>query len=228
MVDYSSGVGFQRATTSMTNFTELLVWHLACIAASARTPWQHCLSWAWTIGKRNGKQGCKGLRIVHGMRTLPKLLLNTVFDVVWKKIDPIIPQNVYHVSRRRREEAVAVHTIAGNRLNMNNITWLRSLRDTANAYPRVHHSCVLDAIAEAPNPEHDIMVQSVESNIFAIEAQNQFSYLRGGLRRICRIIRRHIALLLGRVASTTSMAPTTMQAWSLRTPLAQGPYHRRR
>ena len=101
-------------------------------------------------------------------------------NAVWKKIDPCIPQNVYHVARRRREEAVAVHIIATNRLNMNNITWLRSLRGTANAYPSLNHSDVLDAITEAPNPEHDIVVQSVESNIFTIEAQNQISYLRGG------------------------------------------------
>ena len=101
------------------------------------------------------------------------------FDTVWRKVDPIIPQNVYHVAHRQREEAIAVHLIATNRLTMNIIPWLRSLRDTPNAYPSVFHICALDPLDAAPNPEHDIVVHTVENNIFAIEAQGDITYLRG-------------------------------------------------
>ena len=111
------------------------------------------MSYVWLLDKNNGKFGIDALRLVHGLAVLTKMILG----ILWQESRHQVtgtkpPHNVYHVRQRRREGAVAVQLINALRLKQALISYLRNLRDTANAYPSILHEALADKFERTQTP----------------------------------------------------------------------------
>ena len=110
----------------------------------------------WLLVKPNGKAGPAVLRTIHGIPSLPKRLLRTILEDATDELDLAPPDRVYHCKCRRKEEAIATHTICGLRLQAASICYVRSFRDTHNAYASVSHDATLNGLAPTTNlAKHD-------------------------------------------------------------------------
>ena len=105
---------------------------------------------------------------MHGIPCLGKNILSIVHEEAEPDIKYNTPNNVYHVKRRRREEAVAVQLINGERLTIAGVSHLRNFRDTFNAYLSVNHEAALDPLETVNDPVlHDLISNHIQNNLFA-------------------------------------------------------------
>ena len=61
------GVGYSAQSCAVLAMFRRLAHMLACIYMRQSAPWQFHLSKAWELDKHNGKEGCYGIRLVHGL-----------------------------------------------------------------------------------------------------------------------------------------------------------------
>ena len=146
-----AGIGWdtEREARPARDFEERLEFLIAHAIASERFPWQLHSTWAWAIDKNNGKKGCAAMRLVHGVLSLAKALLAIAWEETKLRETMPPPDFVYHVTGRRREEAIAVQLIGAVRVAQRGKCILRNFRDTANAYRSIDHPCVLDALEKS-------------------------------------------------------------------------------
>jgi hypothetical protein len=182
-------------------FHKFLGYHLACMIANGRAPWQYHLSYTWCLAKNNGKTACHAVRLIHGILALAKFVLTLVFTIVAKEIKIEVPDNVFHVTARRREEAILVQLCLATRLERSGVSVLMNFRDTCNAYPALSHAAALDPLQGATTTfAHDILVDHVEKNVFTVTAQDSVAFLHGAIREDPWLQRRNLALQSRRVA----------------------------
>ena len=163
----------------LTLFRSFVTHLLACISSNARTPWQFNCSTTWPIEKHNGKVGTDALRLVHGIPILGKCVLSVLYDEAEADIHMPTPHNVYHVRRRRREEAVAIQLMNSNRLTMAGVSHMRNFRDAFNAYPSILHEAALTTLDSVNNPAiHDPITDHVQQNLFSITTPEDTRFFR--------------------------------------------------
>jgi hypothetical protein len=151
----------------------------ANIACNSRLPWQHNLCHAWMLSKGNSATGCKAIRLVFGVLAIAKLLLAVLFEIAMPKKEMPLPDFVFHVWHRRREEAIAIQLINGYRLAAAGVSYLRNYRDTCNAFLSISHECVLSPLDSIePACVHDPITDHVQQNLFRIEVGGETAYLR--------------------------------------------------
>ena len=117
---------------------------------------------------------------MHGLPVRGRLLLSVCWDIALDAAPIATPDEMYHTRGRRREEGVAVQLIAGVWLSMNKVLHMRIFRDTANAFPSISHTAILDGIDFINEPWiHDLPCDHVQTNISTIAKNDTDLSLRG-------------------------------------------------
>ena len=88
---------------------------------------------AWCIPKHNMKEGCKAVRLTHGLPVMSKAFYKAVHKSSMH--DTPAHSKFGCVPGRRREEAVAIQQTTGARLSMAGISQFDCFHDVANAFP---------------------------------------------------------------------------------------------
>ena len=126
-------------------------WLLASIRARCCTPLVWHATSAFTIGKHNGKSGCQGQRLLHGLDSFSK----NFFLHVWRKAG-------FHVTRpyaygyargRRREHAIMQQSVLCHRLDLAGCGRCTDFFDAANAFASPSHPSLLQFVERSSPSE---------------------------------------------------------------------------
>ena len=94
--------------------------------------WQK--SEAVQIGKNNGKNKCKAIRLINKLDAAGKMW----FKTIWKTARPAATDFSYgFLKYRRREQAILVQNIMTWRLRSSKYSHITSFHDVANAFPSI-------------------------------------------------------------------------------------------
>eukprot|EP00959_Pyramimonas_sp_CCMP1952_P121163 2533256-Pyramimonas_sp.AAC.1 len=99
----------------------------------------HC-SQAFTLSKGNGKADCQGVRLVHSLDSFGKIY----YKCLWRANPDLSSYanrgHAYgYMKRRRREGAVLVQSLCGERLRESKLSFFSTFYDATNAFHSVEH-----------------------------------------------------------------------------------------
>ncbi|CAE7285541.1 mocs3, partial [Symbiodinium natans] len=127
-----------------------IFWLLVCIRARGCTPLVWHATSAFTIGKHNGKSGCAGQRLLHGLDSFSKHF----FLHVWRQAGFQVnrPYAYGYAKGRRREHAIMQQSVLCHRLDLAGCSRCTDFFDAANAFASPSHAALLQFV-QAASPD---------------------------------------------------------------------------
>ena len=142
-----AGVGASPPAIVAPSARRCIHWLLACIRTRCCTPLVWHATSAFTIGKHNGKSGCQGQRLLHGLDSFSKHF----FLHVWRKAGFQVNRHYAYgyAKGRRREHAIMQQSVLCHRLDLAGCGRCTDFFDAANAFASPSYAALLRFVEDS-------------------------------------------------------------------------------